>query len=85
MTEIERIILSTLPNEFIDFADYKVSTNLSQLLAKAIEQYVIKARIEELENINIVVGNTNTDVDAQAVIFKVDIDRRIAQLKKGAK
>ena len=84
MNEIERMIQSfptkNLIGTNIDEPDKVFRPEDISELAKAIEQYVIKARIEELKNINIIVGNTNPDLDMNAVIFKVDNDRRIAQL-----
>ena len=72
MTEIERIISQWMQSG-VDTRD----------CAKEIEQYVIKARIEELENVHL---NSSSMGETWKQYTKRIIDRtdeRIAQLKKG--
>ena len=68
MTEIERIILDHLPLRDSDGVDG---------LTKAIEQYVIKARIEELEKL------LPYNYATEYYVHQELINERIAQLKKG--
>jgi hypothetical protein len=66
LSEIEEIIK--------DWLGYENLTPKEISLAKAIEQYVIKARIEELENVPTDYGEWITE----------RINERIAELKKGS-
>ena len=67
MKEIERIIKE---QDTWESKEEGVALVIPQDLAKAIEQYIIKARIEELDMIN------TCDIERQTI-------KRIAQLKKG--
>ena len=75
MTEIERIIKDYLHSRKTHryLAQFGLDEKIGEL-AKAIEQYVIKARIEELEKIEYG-DNKNKYWDK--------VQKRIAELKKG--
>ena len=66
MTEIERIIEKEM-NKFVNSYDYRLKN-----VVKSIEQYVIKARIRQLEY-----------VKQQELLGGYDIDEDIEELKKG--
>jgi len=69
LKEIERIIKDILDEEIPDYVQKEI--------ASAIEQYVIKARIEELENLR-----DNTSETGMFIKWQI-LDDRIAELKKG--
>ena len=71
MKEIERMIKKYQSNQI----EFDGMEEWLEAYTKAIEQYVIKARIEELENICLNLYGATINYET--------FDKRIAQLKKG--
>ncbi len=86
MNNIERIIAFHLDPDrpYEDMADNEVSKHRIDVFAKAIKQYVIKARIEELEKFRY--NEDKEWLDTNVVYperINNKVDERIAELKKG--